>query len=255
MRRRSRSLAAALVVGALLSAAPALGAVAQEVPDAAPPAAPAEESRTLLVTPRNAVVAVGSPITFQVVVLDAEGGVPLEPQPELEIFLGSDMAVDTVEGFTVTPGSAGPRSIIVRAGNQYDATELTAVDPTVELQLSASAPSVAQGGYLDFTVVGTDQFGNSVDTGAAVLTSSVASDVVDGRRVTFPTASPHTITATLDGASVSLTVEVVPQAVDVAKAELAETGVEIGATGAAALAIVLLGGALVLRRRRVLSRR
>ena len=84
--------------------------------------------------------------------------------------------------------------------------------PASELRLSASASSVPQGGSVTFTVTGEDEHGNPADTSGAVLSSSVATDVVDGLTVTFPTASPHVITATLGGLTASVTIEVVPPA-------------------------------------------
>lgn len=63
------------------------------------------------------------------------------------------------------------------------------------------------------TATGTDAYGN--DTGDVTddltLESDVETDEVVGNTVRFPTASPHTITAThVSGASASILIEVIP---------------------------------------------
>src|SRR5690606_6544408 len=63
------------------------------------------------------------------------------------------------------------------------------------------------------------------------LTSSVATDIISGNTVTFPTASPHTITASFGGHTASFTVEV--------------TG-GLAATGVADPLPLALGGGLLL---------
>jgi len=96
---------------------------------------------------------------------------------------------------------------------------------------------------------GAPHLGNPLDvTGDTVFSSSVATDVVSGNRIGFPTASPHVITATYgpSGATASITVEV--------KAMLPPTGADSAATAAlAALALAaglaLLAGAARFRRR------
>ena len=83
------------------------------------------------------------------------------------------------------------------------------------LTITPSATSIDQGGTLSFAVAGFDTEDNPVDvTGAIALTSSIATDEVAGDEVTFPTASPHTITATHSpsGISASTTIEVIPAA-------------------------------------------
>jgi len=106
-----------------------------------------------------------------------------------------------------------------------------------------------QGDTIELRVFGADAAGNPLDvTGDTVFSSSVATDVVSGNRIGFPTASPHVITATYgpSGATASITVEV--------KAMLPPTGADSAATAAlAALALAaglaLLAGAARFRRR------
>ena len=95
-----------------------------------------------------------------------------------------------------------------------------------------------------------DELGDA--TPVAVLSSSVATDIITGNRVHFVTASPHTITATIPGApgiSASLTVQVAPLAVPGGPggpAVLSATGVGAGASaGALVLGVAALAVGLV----------
>jgi X-Pro dipeptidyl-peptidase len=65
------------------------------------------------------------------------------------------------------------------------------------------------------TAEGFDADGTSLGdvTDLATFTSSVATDVIAGNTVTFPTASPHTLTATVGTATGSVLIEVTPAAV------------------------------------------
>lgn len=129
--------------------------------------------------------------------------------------------------------------------------------PVVEIDIAAGETTVDEGGSLDFVVTGADEFGNAVvlTEDEAVLSSDVESDVVDGHTVSFPTASPHVITATdlETGVTASVTVEVIAAPV-VETADdngpedvLADTGMrpEHAAQAAAASALLLLGTGLV----------
>lgn len=207
-----------------------------------------QETKTLVLSPSNAVVKPGVPVTFDVTVLSSEGGAPLDPQPELEYVLGTDASGDVVDGLTVTPFGDGPRAVFVRSGSQYGTTSLTVIGDPTALQITPSAPSIAQGGSLTFTVTGTDKWGTPVDGSAAVLTSSVSTDVIDGQTVTFPTASPHTITATLGGVTAAVTVEVIAEPVASAAPTtptgLAETGSAPFGAALTAAALMLAGAAI-----------
>ncbi|MCA5923794.1 fibronectin type III domain-containing protein [Curtobacterium oceanosedimentum] len=71
-----------------------------------------------------------------------------------------------------------------------------------------------QGSTIRVDAIGADAFGNELVTpGDVTLTSSVASDEIDGATVTFHHASPHVITATVGAVSASMLVEVSPTAV------------------------------------------
>jgi uncharacterized repeat protein (TIGR02543 family) len=120
------------------------------------------------------------------------------------------------------------------------------------VQLQPDRTTVDQGGTVTITVTGVDQGGNSVDaTADTAFSSDVPTDVVDGNTVTFPHASPHTITATYTptGMSASILITVIPAP----SGPLAFTGTDTAQpilwTGAA----ILMAGALALllaRRRR-----
>lgn len=245
-------LAALLTLGASVAPAAAedvpatedtVSVATEETPDATEGDPVEEETpdeedgpvRTLVLSPEDAVVKLGEPIAFHVTVLDKEGGVPLDPQPEIDYHLFTDMGLhDVFEGNILTAHKAGPRAVMVTtADGQYGVTELWVIGDPVELAITPSATSVAKGGSLSFTVTGVDEWGTPIDGTDAVLTSSVSTDVVNGNTVTFPTASRHTITATLGGKTASVTVEVVGS-----KAGLAETGFD-------GLPFVALGALLV----------
>ncbi|MFF2272691.1 hypothetical protein ACFVTX_10485 [Agromyces sp. NPDC058136] len=147
----------------------------------------------------------------------------------------------------------------------FDATTPVTTDTTAyavtdaTLTLVAPDDTVAQGGSLTFIVTGENHLGEPVDTSAAVLTSSVASDVVDGLTVRFPHASPHVITATLGQATASVTVDVqpgptptpTPTPTPMPPTELSETGADpTGALTVAALAGLVGIGLLVATARR-----
>ncbi|QTX05787.1 hypothetical protein [Agromyces archimandritae] len=83
------------------------------------------------------------------------------------------------------------------------------------LEVTASATRVDQGGSVDLTAHAWTAGGRDLGdvTADTVFTSSVPTDIVDGNRVAFPTASPHTITATYPGAAGTLTADVVIEVV------------------------------------------
>ncbi len=128
-----------------------------------------------------------------------------------------------------------------------DTTLFAATGPAVDIELSAPSATVTEGDSITFIVTATDQFGNPTDTSGVVLTSSVETDIIDGLTVTFPTASPHVITATLGSLSSSVTVEVLSADL------LAESGPSAaGLTSSAALLLIALGATLIARNRRTL---
>jgi len=138
--------------------------------------------------------------------------------------------------------------------------------PIAALTISPGQATVDQGESIDFVVEATDTQGQPIDiAGQYELSSSVESDLIDGDRVTFPTASPHVITAThtASGLQAVATIEV-NAAVQVVPAKpsgsdpqkLEATGwisdpAALGAIGGLlALMLVATGGLMLLRARR-----
>lgn len=189
----------------------------------------------------------GVPVPLNAVVEDGSG-TPFSPQPT--ITYTSTCTISGTDVFStagICPVTASATLYGQPINTEFDVTVSAAAAATLEI--TPTATSVPQGGSVTFTVTGEDEFGNPVDTADVVLTSSVATDVVSGRTVSFPTASPHTITATLGAASASVTIEVVAPAA----AGIQSTGSTLGAlalplAGLAALLLVI--GALVMIARR-----
>lgn len=145
--------------------------------------------------------------------------------------------------------------------------------PVAEITLTPSATTVDEGGSVSFTATGESAGGADLGdvTDDIALTSDVATDVVDGTTVTFPSASPHTITATHTptGVTASVVIEVVPSAITPPEVAPPAAGGASGAPTAAtasrgvlpaaggptmawllAAAAALTGGVAVLARRR-----
>jgi hypothetical protein len=213
-------------------------------------------------SPEDAVIQPGQSITYTVTLVDQDD-VPVDPQPSVVPYVGTDAGGDIKDGLTITANTPGPRAVMAVAvidGKEYTgSTELSVVGPLVSLAITPSATTVDQGGSLTFAVSGADAWGKPVDVTSATLTSSVASDVVDGLSVTFPTASPHTVTASLAGITASVTVQVAPAATVAAGASdspgLAETGFEGATVGIIGGALLLAGLAsvLIVGRRRAMA--
>jgi hypothetical protein len=223
---------------------------------------PAEGTGWVL-SPADAIIQPGESVTYTATLVD-ENGEPVEPQPAPP-YIGTDAAGDIEDGMTITAFSVGPRSVmavsVVDGVEYFGGTSLTVVGDPVSLEITPSAATVNQGGSLTFEVTGVDEWGTPVDGSTATLTSSVASDVIDGLSVTFPTASPHTITAELAGVTASVTVEVIaagsaPAASSSGSSDssdapaLAATGVDPLLGGIVGGALLLLGSASVLFVRR-----
>ncbi|MDR6905892.1 hypothetical protein J2X63_001578 [Agromyces sp. 3263] len=172
-------------------------------------------------------------------------------------------APDFQSGYRTIPAIGAPDAWNTAAdgtGGWFAADTAVTADTTLyavtdaTLSLVASSDRVSQGGSLSFEVTGLDHEGDPVDTSAVVLSSSVATDVVDGLTVTFPHASPHVITATLGDATAAVTVEVIPAAAQ--PASLSSTGVDPAPALSAAALLLFTGAALMLglmlgRRRRM----
>lgn len=128
-----------------------------------------------------------------------------------------------------------------------DVTILVAPAALASLEITPSATSVQQGDSVLLEVTGRDEFGNELTIlpSDVRVTSSVATDVIDGLRVTFPTASPHVLTVTVGDVSAQVTIEV--QATTVtptvpAQPDLAATGsADVSPWAAIALLLLALG--------------
>ncbi|HEX4058103.1 MAG TPA: InlB B-repeat-containing protein [Galbitalea sp.] len=95
----------------------------------------------------------------------------------------------------------------------FDVTVTTTHGSAQLLTVTASTTTPDQGGTITLTVVASDADANMWDvTNSAVITSDFASDVIVGNQVTFPHASPHLLTATFDGATGTVLINVIPAA-------------------------------------------
>lgn len=200
---------------------------------------------------------VGEPFEYRPTVVGDMGG-PILALRGLPGWLTLDGATGVLTG---TPDAPGSWVVILKPSGFIPPHEVTiTVSPVglVSLEVTPSAATVAQGGSVTLAVAGIDSLGRSVEVPAAevVVTSSVATDVIDGLAVTFPTASPHTLTVRHEpsGAVGSVVVEVTPAAAPggsggtAGSGGLAATGSTIEGGVAAALLLVA-GLALVVRRR------
>ncbi|WP_125099283.1 InlB B-repeat-containing protein [Leucobacter chromiireducens] len=229
------------------------------------------ERRTLSLAVPDPVVASGSDVVVTATANAAFGGT-VDASADVEIT--SSIPSDTVTGNTVRVTAAGARTLTGTFDGATATAELEVVaGPLASLSITASAATVARGGSLEFAVTGADASGNPVvlDPSDVTLTSDVATDVVDGLTVTFPTASPHTITATVGDVVASVLVEVqddtavepgapkppteppterggqaTPPTAGDAAAKLPETGNGPATGAAAAGAMLLLAGAILL---------
>ncbi|HEX4402010.1 MAG TPA: LPXTG cell wall anchor domain-containing protein [Galbitalea sp.] len=195
-----------------------------------------EVHNVVAVAPLNATATAGDTTTYSATtdgVTDTSGVVVTSNDP-----------TDVITGLNVVATKAGAHTITVTVNGVPSVTTLTVVaGPADSVAITAPAPTVGQGKSLTFAVTAADQFGNPVDASSAVLSSSMPTDVINGLTVTFPHASPHTITATLGAFTSSVTVQVIPTAVAV-------TGVDTEPTLGLGLGALLLGGLVLLLGRR-----
>ena len=160
---------------------------------------------------------------------------------------------DTADSYpielTVT-GVTGPDAVLsvrieLAAGEPVDVQEVRA---GLQWAGEGGTLTVDEGGSLTFSVVGVDLGGNLLDlTSDVVFVSDVPTDVVAGSTVSFPTASPHVITATHVPSSLTLTftVEVVAAAVEPAAPPLlASTGTTLGAEFLFGFVLLVFGACL-----------
>ena len=204
----------------------------------------------------------GSPLTFAVTGSDSSGNAVSSAVTYATSAVASAFP-DVIDGDTITFFQAGVRTVTVTAGSVSTTFDVSVpVSAATTVAVSSSAMSAVVGDVITLSLFGTDAYGN--DTGdlasQAVFTSDWASDVIDGATVTFGHASVHTITATLGGLTSTVAVQLSDPVGDAkalaaasagAASDLASTGFAGVPLGIAALLVLLTGGALVVRRRRV----
>lgn len=166
------------------------------------------EKRTLELTP-----ATNSPGSGDTIDVAALANAPFGGTVDVtaEVALESSDPTDIVSGSTVRVLTVGPRTVTGKFDGATASIEFAvAAGPVADLTVTPSAMSVPRGGTLEFTVSGVDAANNPVEIGPeeVTLSSDVLTDVVDGLSVTFPTASPHVITAHAGEVSASVTIEV-----------------------------------------------
>ncbi len=222
------------------------------------------EKRTLSLTVPAAKAASGTAVELTALA-NAAFGKSVDVTAEVQLVSSEDS--DKVTGATVLVTKPGPRTFTAT----YDGATATAnldvvVGALANLTLTPSSSTVARGGSLEFAVSGVDAAGNPlrIDPADVTLSSDVATDVVSGLTVTFPTASPHRITATVQGIEATVTIEVqgddatIP--VDPTESgkptpqpNLAATGSPLSTELAIVAALLVALGALVVGRRRRLD--
>lgn len=196
----------------------------------------------------------------------AEHGAPFSWTPTIHAASGytvssgalpSGLHLDAATG-SITGTADGPDGDTPVTVKVTDPTGSAATTVTISVQHGAATsisvtPSTTtpdQGGTITLAVTATDGIDTWDVTPSASFTSDVTSDVIQGDTVTFPHASPHTITATVGALSASVLIQVTPTpaavaaATPVAARTLPATGVDPAPTAATALALLGAGAAL-----------
>ena len=194
----------------------------------------------------------GEPIESQTVAFGATATAPEDPAVDGYVFMGwyTDAEYTTPFDFDAP----------LTADSMAYAHWYTMEQFIESLEITPSSLAVKKGESITVTVEGFGPENESVGdvTELVTLTSSVATDVIEGNEITFPTASPHKITATLGEVSASVTIQVEAAAVvaptgedDTASPILALTGsTPLLGAGLLALLLALAGGTLLIVRRR-----
>ena len=197
-----------------------------------------------------------------------------DPVPDVTVTTGTlpagltlDEATGAIAGTPVD--TAGEYPLTLTADNNVGTADheiVITVQPgaAATLALAATDTTPDAGDTIEIAATGTDVGGNDLGdvTGTTTLESDVATDIIDGNEVTFPTASPHTITATEtgSGATATILIEVTPSSPittpppDVAHAEhvLPDTGSPLSPAGLIlALMLVVTGTTLFMAGRPV----
>ena len=153
---------------------------------------------------------------FMVEAFDAHG-VSLGDVTGEVIFTGADVTGADVT-FPIDYALAGQtttRTLTATLGSDSSVTgslDVQVVSAVTGITITAPA-AVMQDDTITVEVTATGATGPLGDaTAYAVITSNVSTDVVDGAEVSFPTASPHTLTATLGDLTATHTIDVTPTA-------------------------------------------
>lgn len=205
-----------------------------------PVLAEAPEIQTLSLPPTNAGDALSIPIVA------TGSGQLYYIGATLPAGLSIDLLTGVITG-TLTVVGDYPVKIEVSSDYGLDTGYFTlSVRPgaVTSLTLTPSDAAPTQGDTIELTVVGFDAYGNSAGnlTASSAFSSDVSTDVIVGNRITFPHASPHTITAVTGGVSQSVVIQVAAL----------DRSLALALTGAAStmtlgyLALTLLGAGLVL---------
>jgi hypothetical protein len=188
------------------------------------------------------------PLTVALTAGTLPAGAVLDPASGAISGTFADLAGNYPFELTVT-GATGPDAVLVGVIELAAGAPVGLHEVRVGLATAGAGGTlhVAEGGSLTFAVFGIDAGGNLVPVVADVeFTSDVPTDVVSGTTIDFPTASPHTITATHlpTGFTLTFVVEVSP-----AVAALGATGSDRGADPTFAFGLLGLGVLLVVARR------
>jgi hypothetical protein len=177
-----------------------------------------------------------------------------------------DGATGQISGSPLATAGDYPIELTVSGAASPAATLATSIEvlagapvslPEVRSGLQSAGPggtmSAGEGGGIALTVVGVDSAGNEVDvTADVVFTSDVPTDVVTGNVITFPTASPHAITAVHAPTllTIAFVVEVRAASTGSGSGGLANTGNDVSGVLTGSLLTMLVGlGAVAAARR------
>lgn len=196
-------------------------------------AGPLIEGSATFATPGPLTLAAGESVDLDPVLTAWDETVVADP--EWSVVVDDDDAA-VADGLTLTGGAPGETTVTastVVEGKTYsadlDVTVTTGVVAEAEMTYTGEA---AEGETIELSVSGTDAGGNDLGdiTEEFTFASDVATDVVEGARVTFGSASPHTITGThASGFTVSLLIEVSADPVDQG-GESGQSGQEVPAS-------------------------
>ncbi len=172
----------------------------------------------------------------------------------MPVTITSDNDGDTVAGNDVTFGydladgnAPITRTLTFTSGGVTTTLDVSVASPVDSIELVV-APTARQGRTVTVIVNALDADGTDLGdvTVFSTIESAVATDEVNGDRVTFPTASPHVLRATYGTLTASATVEVSASPAS----GLPPTGSSASTAAAVALLLLVVGITLVLVDRR-----